>query len=419
MTRFALIAVLLMTGCKIRNEQSCEIPGNCVDGDGGVTCASNDDCTAPTPVCNVPAEVCVQCIDNGQCTGTSPVCNAGSCESCVTDNQCLSEACLDDGACALPEAVIFASANGSDAMGCGQTSGDPCKLSRAISESTSERNLIKLKAETFTSIGSEGFVIDGGVVDHPVTFLARGAKIIHPTSGFNFTIKGGANVTFVGGNVEMGTGGLDCSGGSTLTVIEAVVQNIGGLGIDSDNCTLEVARSTIHANTGGGIKVDTGTFVIIGNFITGNGTSNTVAGGVLIGVADNAVNRLEFNSINSNFATGGTGNGVQCLAGPNFIARNNIVYNNFHNANMVQVNGCKYAFNDIGPMPVALAFDVTGNVNMDPMFTNETTGDLHLKTGTPLLDSADPASVLTGAAAIDIDDDQRTQPTEMGADAVP
>ena len=420
MTRFALIAVLLMTGCKIRNEQSCEIASNnCTDTDGGATCVINDDCVDPTrPICDA-AGVCVECIDNGECSGTSPVCNAGSCERCVTDNQCPSEACLDDGACALPEDVIFASANGSDSGGCGLTSSDPCNLPRAISESTSTRNLIKLKAETFTSTGNEGFIIDGDAVGHPVTFLARGAKIIHPTSGFSFTIKDGANVTLVGGTVEMGSGGLSCATASTLKVIGATVQSTTGLGIDSDACTLEVSRSTIHANFGGGIKIDTGTFVIIGNFIHGNGTASSLAGGVFIVVGENAANRLEFNSLNTNFAMAGTGNGVNCAAGATFIARNNIIFNNSYANNMIEANGCRYAFNDIGPMPVALALDAGDNINTNPLFVNQTSGDLHLQSGTPLIDSADPVAVITGAAAIDLDDDQRTLPTEMGADAVP
>ncbi len=425
MTRFALIAVLLMTACKIRNEQSCEIPGNCAEGDGGVTaCTTNDDCTAATPICNVAAEVCVQCIDNGQCSGTSPVCNTThSCEGCQTDNQCLSEACLDDGACASPEAVIFASPNGLDAVGCGLTSDNPCTLTRAISESTAERNLIKLTAETFTSTGGEGFVIDGGAVDHPVTFLARGATIFHSGSGANFTIKNGANMTFVGGTVANGEGnsghGFTCTGTSALTVIGALVQDNEGFGIRSEDCTLEVTKSTIHNNDNGGITVSLGTFVIIGNFIHGNGDFAKTVGGILISVPENPTNRLEFNSINLNFAAFGVGNGIECQAGPSFVARNNIVFNNNHAANSVEVDGCKYSFNDIGPLAVVAGSSDGTNINVDPMFANQTNGNLHLLPGTPLLDSADPAAMITGVAAVDIDDEQRTLPTEMGADAVP
>jgi hypothetical protein len=56
---------------------------------------------------------------------------------------------------------------------------------------------------------------------------------------------------------------------------------------------------------------------------------------------------------------------------------------------------------------------------MDPMFVNTTTGDLHLRAGSPALGAADPTSNLSGPAERDLDGDVRRAPADIGADEVP
>ena len=86
-------------------------------------------------------------------------------------------------------------------------------------------------------------------------------------------------------------------------------------------------------------------------------------------------------------------------------------------ANMAQVGGtCTHAYSIVRPGMVPIG---TGNSGMDPLFQNTTTGDLHLKPGSPALRAADPSANLTGLAARDIDDDVRTSPADIGADEVP
>jgi hypothetical protein len=139
-------------------------------------------------------------------------------------------------------------------------------------------------------------------------------------------------------------------------------------------------------------------------------------GGVAIGTPQSATNRLEFNSFTRNKAQDTLGTAIHCIAGT-FTARNNIMSENGTLTNMEQVGGsCAHAYSIARPgtMPPG-----AGNSNMDPLFANTTTGDLHVSAGSPALGAADPNSDLTGPAARDIDGDVRAAPADLGADEVP
>jgi hypothetical protein len=154
----------------------------------------------------------------------------------------------------------------------------------------------------------------------------------------------------------------------------------------------------------------------VGNVFFANGTSLGNVGGVAVSTSQSSANRLEFNSFNKNQTQNGLGTAIQCVAGT-FTARNNAMSENGTLTNMEQVGGtCVHAYSIARPGTVPPG---TGNSGMDPMFENTTTGDLHLKAGSPALGAADPASMLTGPAEFDIDGNKRTSPADIGADEVP
>jgi hypothetical protein len=189
------------------------------------------------------------------------------------------------------------------------------------------------------------------------------------------------------------------------------------VGISTTGGTLTVTRSTISGNSGGGISVGNNTiFAIVGNVVFQNGTQAGLVGGISIATSQNAANRLEFNSLNQNQVQGGIGAAIHCVAGT-FTARNNIMSENGTQTNLEQVGGtCAHAYSIARPGTVPVG---TGNSAMDPLFANTLTGDLHLKPGSPAIGAADPSSGLTGPAELDIDNQKRTSPAEMGADEIP
>jgi len=214
-----------------------------------------------------------------------------------------------------------------------------------------------------------------------------------------------------GDGISMPSGNL-----ATLTLRRVKVLNNQGGGILATGGSLTISQSTISDNDGGGISMTNGTFVIVGNVFFRNGAQGGNVGGVAISTTQNEMNRLEFNSFRRNQTQNGIGAAIQCAAGT-FTARNNIMSENGTVSNLEQVGGaCAHAYSIARPGTVPPGMN---NSAIDPLFENATTGDLHLKAGSPALRGADPASSLTGVAERDIDGDLRTSPADLGADEVP
>jgi hypothetical protein len=172
----------------------------------------------------------------------------------------------------------------------------------------------------------------------------------------------------------------------------------------------------VSTYSGGGISVLNATFVIVGNMFFANGSSGGTVGGVSLQVAQNAANRLDFNSFNKNVTQDGLGTAIQCVAGT-FTARNNIMSGNGTLSNVNQVGGtCAHAYSIARPGTVPSG---AGNGSADPLFVDTTTGDLHLQSSSPAKGGADPSSELTGVAAKDLDGDVRTSPADIGGDELP
>jgi len=221
---------------------------------------------------------------------------------------------------------------------------------------------------------------------------------------------------------------INAASGCNLTVVHVNISSTSlkanqfSPGILANGDSITLARSSLLGNHGGGIAVNSGTFVIIGNVFLNNGTFNmadgsgSATGGIAISTTVNASNRLAFNTVAGNLIqVSSKSGGIHCDAGANIVGYYNIVWNNHPTATGDQVTGiCKHTYSDVGPTVLASSNDAGHTLNLNPQLVNEQS-DPHLKATSPARGYANDAD-LSGLAAKDIDGDARTTPADLGAD---
>jgi hypothetical protein len=401
-TRLLLFAALLglivsSVSCgDTKNPNYC--PGrnpdnNCVEP---VVCTDNSPCAAPTGVCDTQTMTCVQCTSAmaSACAGTTPTCGPdNTCGACAAHSECAgTRACLPDGSCAASDQVAYVSAapDGTDNQMCSFAS--PC--TRVAAALATGRPYVK-----FHGVIDEAVVVSGG---RSVTFLADPGAQLTRSAG------SGAIVTVQDDRTSLSIYDLSISNApNNLSGIGCVIP--AGAGAPS----LSLIRASITNNPGGGVSVASGTFIIVGNTFFNNGGNTSLAGGISIGTAPSATNRLEFNSFALNTAQDGVGPAIHCIAG-GFIAKNNIMSaNRTPSAGTNQFSGtCTHAFSIVRPGMVPTG---TNNSGSDPLFRDAARGDLHLQAMSPARGAADPGSDLTGVASRDVDGTRRVAPAAVGA----
>jgi len=410
--RAALLSLCLVfvVGCKVKNPNFCEDKPQMLcdqtDG-GGMACEDSGDCTGNEKVCNVPAGVCVGCLVNTDCATSAPICDttAHTCGKCTMHSQCDSKACTPNGECAAETTVAYVDgAVGMDTNGC--TLGSPC---RSIMVASSKgKSIIKVAGmlDEAVSFGSSS----------SFTILAeKSARLTRGGGGTVLEVKDTANITVADLTISGGGIGIAMPTGTPQLKLDGVkVTATTQLAMQITTGKLTMARSNIIDNPGGGVQINGGVFVIVGNTFTNNGTDGATVGGLYITAAQNAMHRLEFNSFHRNKTIDAQGTGLHCAVN-NFVARNNILYLNGTITNNMQVGGaCTHAFSLVEPNPPV------SNIGGDPKFKDGLMGDLHLLPGSPALGGADPAAAITDElAAKDIDGHTRMSPADIGADEVP
>lgn len=447
---FVVLAVFAMAavtagGCQRDNPLYCE--GHPDDPDcQSAGCTSNDQCAAPTSVCDVDGtRACVQCLAPDQtsaCGGTTPVCTADhTCRGCVAHAECpASDVCLPDGSCAEPDQVAYMQAGGTGAQPCARAA--PCgTLREAVTAVDANRPYIKISGtgmladnatttidgKAVTILADPGAKLDrtgDGVIlevrntgadvqiyDLEITGASGGAGDV----GISIAAGGMPGLTLTRVKVTNNAGGGILASGGTLTVSQSTISGNQGGGISVSGGTLTVSQSTISGNQGGGILISGAEFDLTNNFIVGNGGTGTLFGGVRFDGTNAGTRRFEFNTVTENVGMAGFTIGVVCtLVGQPVTFSNNIVYDNQVGGGRTQVGGtnCSWTYSDIGPDAVA----GTGNINAPPMFVDLMKSDFHLQPGSPARDAADPAASL----AVDIDGEPRPQGAarDMGADEV-
>jgi hypothetical protein len=448
-----IIAMLVWGACdwKVRNEYRCPDGEFCPPAGG--PCSSSGECGAPTPVCNEEAMTCVECVENKHCAASRPICSSqNQCVQCQSDDDCQSQLCLDDGACAPPNEVTYI--GGPNARDGTCTIDQPCQNLEQGLKATALRRYIKLTGSITESAER--------TINKTVTIYGRsGAQIARSSNGEVLLLKGMTSPLIHLIDLEIvgnaGSGGKDCvelSEKAEVTMTRVRVRNHGQAGISlvgaaklvlaesqvhdhklegviaGVGTTLELQRSliyknagvagvtaantmmvtiessTIAANTGskGGVSIE-GPFLIRNSIISGNGNVTTTLnspGGLTLnpGAPENA--KFEFNTVADN-SSASAFTGMTC-SGIMFDVSNSILTGNTVNCNMeyslIGVTGTPTGTNKVGdPMFVTKAL-------LDPMF-------YRIGGMSAAVNSADPAATLD----VDIDGQKRDDARkDMGAD---
>lgn len=455
MQRLARVVVplVLLASCREYNPASCENPSNagmppCGMPDAppvDLSCKDDTGCatTPDLPVCTITDSIgmCVQCTPEkrAKCMTTTPICTNNRCVACTRHSDCPeSNVCKLDGSCAVETEVAYVDGTtGKDQMVCSKAM--PCtKIENAVmtgkpivkvSGTVTERTT--LDSKTVMILGDPGArltpMADTVALDvrgtsrvqifdleisHMAAAPAREGVTVQDSADLRMTRVSLINNTADGARIS----------GGHLTCTRCVVAQNANRGINAQAGILTISQSNIQNNLGGGILIGLdASFQIVGNVIFHNGLPTTATGGINVPqVTGTSANRLDFNSISRNDAVPQIAPGIHCISiGLQLTARYNIVWDNGPSPafrDQVNAGGCDHASSDLGPLPAAFG---TTNVNVDPVFRDELTGDLRLRAPISTMLYANPsADEIAGPAARDIDDEMRGVATEMGADHV-
>jgi hypothetical protein len=342
-------------------EQLCVPCGEAPDPDAA--CAEVD---SATPACGASG-ACVQCTDTNPiaCDGTSPVCDtqAQTCRGCAEHDECGETACaFATGEC-FPDDCIL------------EVPGDHASLEAAINAVPDDGFcVIRLSENGGTDYVDTTVVIDGG---KRIAFLNAGGSqiIIQGTGDPTFTVSDASEVYLhrlrVSGN------------GSDL-----------GLQVSGNNSSLDLDRTEVVDNNGGGIAVAAGAYLRLRNSIVGgNGAAAAVS--VASGIADILAATLVGPGIN--------GRALSCGVAGSATARNSLFFGEDDND---EVNCADL---DVTYSASEQALAGTGNESVeltDTSFQTFPSANFHLSLGgAALLD--DIARWTTGDPLVDIDGDPR------------
>jgi len=399
-----LLAIALMTGCGGSGSSGPDSPGSCT---------SDGDCSAPTAACDIPSGTCVQCTDINvmACGGATPECAPDhTCEkSCSADSDCASGACLGDGSCADPNAVLWVTRD--VAVGtCTLT--DKCTLAVALTLVSATKNVIHLDPLGYHF--AAGFTLTGHFT---MTGAGDGVNVasIAVDAGNVFTIPSQNAVTIdflqFGGTAAMQPDeGVECTNG-TFFARKIGIAFTSGIAINTSGCGFRLERSIIHDAGLGAIEIGGGAVsTLFDNMIFRNGNATTAGfGGVFFTGSVDPATRFEFNTIVDNvagpvaLATGG----VSCdkpFAGANNIIARNAIGTSTTVANAQTLGECTY--------PTSIVQnDITGLAFASP---DAAPFSYKLTAGSTAIDMATTASTVD----VDFEGDSRPQgaQNDIGAD---
>ena len=417
-----LLFIALLVGCKNPNYCAGNPDNNCnespIDSHAGSD-AEAFDCVAMgctgDKVCDTHSHACVTCIDNSTCSGTSPVCSSDTCVACSDFTDCPTTACDGSGACALSSEISYvASLSEGGSLNTVCTFATPCTsintalslVPQVIRVKGTIDELVVMSSGTKTIIGEN-------------TGTSKAALKSTNFVGSLITLSGTANLTIYNFDIKNAPGttssGIALSGGTPIvTVDRSTIEGSGNAGILAQAGTVNVSRSIITGNIGGGLDLSMTNFDIENSFITQNGTSGAAFGGISIYKLGTGAHKLDFNTIAKNVGIStSTINGVLCTLVTTQVTftNNNIVENT--NDTQVSGTGCNYNYSNIGG---ATTTPGTGNRNDPALFVDDSSavGDFHLMSGSSLRDKADPGSQLK----VDFDGNPRPQGNarDIGAD---
>lgn len=420
--------VLLLGGCYSPSAQPglpCSANHSCP---GGQIC---DEAQVP-PICVLtvnPTDArsdgeVVACHDNTGCPTSAPVCDVATqvCRGCVADAECSSDVCHElAGTCVDEAATLYVSPAPTSGAGCSRQA--PCSMDAASLALSPTRTTIKVAQGTYASCfdlkspvsGGPTILVSGPDRDASRVVIAGSPHSCSTAPAMKAIVEG---LTVQGATVR----GFLARGPLTLShvrvvgsMVNAVEARQGAVVLDSRleasmttgiTCAggpLELQRSVVVDNQGGGIVASAG-FTIVNTVIANNGTAfNTSAPGATLTATGAQPAVFRFNTVANN--TGTAPSGVACMQ-PTAI-EDTIVASSLP------------LFADLGPMcmPAHSLFSSNapaGNLMGDPLFVSPMTRDYHLKAGSPAIDAADPAAT----EPLDLDGEARPRGAarDIGAD---
>lgn len=406
MTRIALL-VLLLAACGKDNPHFCDDACQMMmDADVGPNgCASSDDCSGATPVCNTTDSECVACTaaDNGSC-GNMLCSSTNECRRCVSHDQCTaSDACnASTGECIDTSMVAYVATIGTNSNPC--TKDLPCAT---LTHAAMQKPFVKLQNNIAETVVFNNVTVT--VLAEPQTQIAR----LSGNDSAILTVSGTSNVVLTdvvitGGTTATGHGIFVASGaaGVSLTLEDVMVYANSGLGLSFGGGTLTMSRSTVAGNNVGGVDI-TANFEITNSLFIGNGDNlGSQIGGLRL-LPGNIKGVFSFNTVANNEAQNALVAGINCSV-PMTITTT-ILSNN-------ATNGCM--FNSSLFDPTSTHVGSNSNITGAPAFKNTS---MPFAADFFRINSTSAAiDVAQGAAAVmfDIDGDVRPQNgvRDIGAD---
>ena len=391
---------------------------------GGGPCTSNDQCSAPTPICDTAGDQCVECLQNDQCSAANPTCDTAmhTCRACAADSDCDSAVCdVPTGMCVAEANVLYVSPTGQDAGTC--TKGTPCSIVQANALAAPPRNNIKLAAGSYTAhliltnktlvFYGTGATIDGGTnpvfeVNDNARLRVNGASLIGNNGLGVIRCEGAAGASHV---LELFRTSLDNSGSILLA---------NPCTLTADESVFRITNTTSYALVIVGpsvAKFDRSRFVGNGNGIAGLSNPTVQISNSVFKRMGTAANHGVFlgAGFNVSFSTI-VDSVVECssAAAVGLTFSSSILYWAAASPpadTLIGGNACTSVKNSVifpNSQPVGAT-----NVSMNPQLKNVGTDDYHLLATSPAIDRGDPAST----NAFDFEGTPRPQGTQRDSGA--
>lgn len=400
------------TVCQTQTE--CPIAAPVCGGNGtcGPCTTGSDQCELRTATRRCLAGGCVQCDRASDCAllPDRPVCEVttGMCRPCALDDECTSGVCdLPNGRCVVDGDVLKVTMTGG-----GDCTTVPCaSVAAALAKVQGTRRFVKIGPGTFREpLDATG---------KSVVLVGAGAMMttIDPSGAANLpalNVGGGSDVTvrrlrLANASGDSNANGVTCAGTPRpkLTMLDVRVEDSDAVGVVANPCVLDIRRSRIAANLGGGVRIVASDFTLVNDVIVLNGSGASTVGGVRILDSPPNVGRLDFVTVGHNSSISTAVGGVACEGLTTGLAfTNSIVWGNSGAVN--EVSGlCTWTF--------SLFPGASGATNLDrnPLFTDPPSRNLKPMSGSPAINAADMGSTVPD----DIDGRARPQGgrRDMGA----
>ncbi len=312
-----------------------------------VAALATGSCTRPNPAyCSENAD----CRNGQSCDLTTHGCVAAGPDAggCKLDDECDSRVCRPDGACELPESVLYVATSALSAGTCSVET--PCELSYARSLLDGQRTTIRLADGTYSL--ATAFTITPPILEVTVVGGA-GAIIQRSSAGPAMEVRSGASLTLRGITLQRG---VDCNTSKlTATRVTFGSPTESRPWITTDNCMTTVSTSELTGATSTAIEA--------------------LYGGSL--------------TVTSTTISQGQGEGVRAEVGQFWIEKSSITDNKgigiLAQSQFTTVRRCTIAKNRMGGISSAYGvFDVTNNfVFRNGNALDATVGGMRLDTSSP------------------------------------